>query len=150
MTGLNDLYQEIIKDHNKQPRNYGALAGADHVAHGHNPLCGDKLTLYLSLKDDTVSEIHFEGSGCAISTASASLMTESVKGQALADVESLYRKMHHLLTEGTASDEGPDLDKLTVFSGVHEYPARVKCATLAWHTLDAAIKSQQATVSTED
>lgn len=149
MSMLNDLYQEVIKDHNKQPRNFGTLPAADHVAHGHNPLCGDKLSVYLDVADGTVKDLRFEGSGCAISTASASMMTESVKGRPISEIDGLYHAMHQLLTEGLAPAAGPDLGKLEVFAGVHEYPARVKCATLAWHTLEAALKADSATVSTE-
>lgn len=153
MEDLRDLYQEVILDHNKRPRNFGPLEDASHSADGHNPLCGDQLRVFLRLEGDTVREVSFEGSGCAISTASASLMTESVKGRTLAEAERLFEEFHELLTGdpsvvGKASQE---LGKLAVFSGVREFPVRVKCATLAWHTLKAALKSkgESATASTE-
>ena len=152
MSDLRDLYQEVILDHNKKPRNYGTLPTPDRLAHGHNPLCGDKLTLCVTLDDqERVSDIRFEGSGCAISTASASMMTESVKGKPIGEIDALYKKMHDLLTgEGEAhADDGPSLGKLEVFAGVHEYPARVKCASLAWHTLEAALHRPADTVTTE-
>lgn len=151
MSDLRDLYQEVILDHHKKPRNFGSLPEADRASHGHNPLCGDKLTLCLNVDaDGRISDIRFEGSGCAISTASASMMTESVKGKAIAEVDALYHKMHAMLTgDGDADAEGPPLGKLEVFAGVHEYPARVKCASLAWHTLEAALHRSDETVTTE-
>ena len=151
MEDLRDLYQEVILDHNKRPRNFGPLEQASHRADGHNPLCGDHLSVFLTLDGDTVREVSFEGSGCAISTASASLMTESVKGRTLEEAERLFEGFHELLTGdpsvvGKASEE---LGKLAVFSGVREFPVRVKCATLAWHTLKAALDGEQNSASTE-
>lgn len=135
-----DLYQELILDHNKRPRNAGKLESPNRSANGYNPLCGDRITVQLEMDGDTVSDIRFEGSGCAISTASASLMTDSVKGKSTAEVTALFEKFHNLITdEGSAGETGPDLGKLKVFAGVGKYPARVKCATLAWHTVKAAL-----------
>ena len=150
MSDLMDLYQEVILDHNKTPRNFGSMADADHSAEGNNPLCGDQLRLYLKMDGDRVEQIRFEGSGCAISTASASLMTEVVVGKTRREVEALYQSFHELLTgdPSVVAEAGPELGKLAVFSGVREYPVRVKCATLAWHTLQAALKDED-TVSTE-
>jgi nitrogen fixation NifU-like protein len=151
MSDLRDLYQEVILDHHKKPRNYGSLESPDRVSDGHNPLCGDRLHLCVDLDDQgRIADIRFEGSGCAISTASASMMTESVKGKPIAEVDALYHKMHAMLTgEGEADGDGPPLGKLEVFAGVHEYPARVKCASLAWHTLEAALHRSDETVTTE-
>ena len=138
---LSDLYQEVILDHNKTPRNFGPLEGADRHADGHNPLCGDQLRVYLALDGDTVSDVHFEGSGCAISKASASLMTEAVKGKSKSEVETMFKAFHDLMTgdPSVRGAAGAELGKLAVFEGVREFPVRVKCATLAWHTLDAAL-----------
>ena len=137
---LRELYQEVIFDHNRNPRNYRPLPAASHHADGHNPLCGDQLTVYLQVEDGVVREASFVGHGCAISTASASLMTEAVKGKPVAEVEALFRDVHALLTEGReAADPARDFGKLEVLSGVKEFPARVKCATLAWHTLHNAL-----------
>jgi SUF system NifU family Fe-S assembly protein len=144
---LNDLYQEVIIDHSKRPRNFRRLPGANRTAQGHNPLCGDKITLDVKVEDGQIGEIAFQGSGCAISTASASLMTESVKGKTLAEAESLFGKFHNLITSDKPA--ASDLGKLAVFSGVREFPARAKCATLAWHTLRAALQDSGAPVSTE-
>lgn len=151
MNELMDLYQEVILDHNKSPRNFGSLEGADHFAEGNNPLCGDRLKLYLKVEDDRVAEVRFEGVGCAISTASASLMTEVVRGKTLSEVRQLFEAFHELLTgdPSVAAHAGPELGKLTVFSGVREFPVRVKCATLSWHTLQAALYESGATISTE-
>ena len=150
MSDLMDLYQEVILDHNKRPRNYGKPESCDHTADGHNPLCGDRLTLYLVTDGDRVVDIHFEGSGCAISTASASLMTETVKGKTLAEVERLFDGFHELLTgdPSVVAKAAPELGKLAVFEGVREFPVRVKCATLSWHTLQAALKGAD-TATTE-
>ena len=144
--GLRELYQETIFDHNRKPRNFHAMPDADHVARGHNPLCGDQLTVYLRVADGKVSEVSFEGHGCAISTASASLMTEAVKGRPIAEVEALFRDFHALLT-----DVPPERDfgKLQVLAGVREFPVRVKCATLAWHTLHNAITGASDPAKTE-
>jgi len=146
MNGLGDLYQEMILEHYKSPRNFGVLESADHVAHGDNPLCGDKIAVTVKMKGDRIEDIKFKGSGCAISTASASLMTEAVKGKTKGEAESLYEKFHPMVM-GTGSAEG--VGKLEVFSGVHEFPIRVKCATLAWHTLRAALEGNKEPVSTE-
>jgi nitrogen fixation NifU-like protein len=147
MSDLSDLYQEVILDHNRRPRNFGVLEQPTHHAEGHNPLCGDRLTLHLRLDGDVVREIAFQGSGCAISRASASLMTDSVKGRSLADVRSLFERFHRMVT--TPPDVAvEDLGKLSVLAGVREFPVRVKCASLAWHTLKAALDREQRT-STE-
>jgi nitrogen fixation NifU-like protein len=150
MSDLTDLYQEIILDHNRQPRNFGALPECNHEAEGYNPLCGDRLNVYLTVVDDVIQDIHFDGSGCAISKASASLMTEAVKGKTLAEVEALFGGFHDLLTgDPSVRGEAPaELGKLAVFEGVREFPVRVKCATLAWHTLQAAL-SGDTKISTE-
>lgn len=145
--GLRDLYQEVIFDHNRNPRNYGEMADASHRADGHNPLCGDQLTVYVQLSGDVVEKAMFIGHGCAISTASASLMTEAVKGKTVQEVEALFRDMHAMLTE--AHPEARDFGKLEVLSGVREFPARVKCATLAWHTLHNAINEARDIAKTE-
>ena len=150
MSELDDLYQEVILDHNKRPRNRGEMTDADRQARGYNPFCGDRVTVFLKIKDGIVHEVRFEGSGCAISTASASLMTECVKGRTLEEAKAMFAKFHGLVTgEPVETSEGPDLGKLEVFSGVCKYPARVKCATLAWHTVKAAIENGDETVSTE-
>lgn len=147
MSDLRELYQEVIFDHNRHPRNFGKLADANRRADGNNPLCGDSLSLYLKVENDVITDIRFEGMGCAISTASASLMTERLKGMKVADAEGLFRKFHAVVTE-SGEGEGPELGKLSVLTGVRDYPARVKCATLAWHTLEAALHNQ-GTASTE-
>ena len=147
---LKELYRDVILDHNRNPRNYGHLeAGAGvRQADGHNPLCGDRLTVYVRMNGDTLEDVRFEGSGCAISTAAASLMTEAVKGKERAAVHALFDEVHRLLTHHDAQP-GRELGKLAALSGVREFPARVKCATLSWHTLNAALDSGAATVSTE-
>lgn len=154
MSDLLDLYQEIILDHNRRPRNFGSLPVADRSADGDNPLCGDKIHLEIDLEDDHIAGIAFQGAGCAISTASASLMTEAVKGKSLEEAHSLYESFHDLLTgktEGAERGGEPvDLGKLQALVGVREYPMRVKCATLAWHTLEAALADRGETVTTED
>ncbi len=151
MNELGDLYQELILDHYKQPRNFGALADANRVARGDNPLCGDKVAITLRLEGERIADLRFKGSGCAISTASASLMTEAVKGLAPAEARALFDRFHRLVTGQRNGSAGPaaDLGKLEVFSGVSEFPVRVKCASLAWHTLKAALEDQKDTVSTE-
>ena len=151
MSDLFDLYQEVILDHNKTPRNFGPMDNPDHFAEGNNPLCGDQLRLYIKMDGDRVEQIRFEGSGCAISTASASLMTEIIGGKTREEVEVLYESFHDLLTgdPSVVAEAGPELGKLAVFSGVREFPVRVKCATLAWHTLQAALKDQELAVTTE-
>ena len=151
MSDLRALYQEVILDHSKKPRNYRVLEGADHHAEGYNPLCGDRITIYVKLENDRISDVSFQGSGCAISTSSASLLTETLKGKTLDEADALFEKFHNLVTgkiNGTL-DENADLGKLAVFSGVAEFPVRVKCVRLAWHTLRSAVKDEEKTVSTE-
>jgi nitrogen fixation NifU-like protein len=143
---LKDLYREVILDHNRSPRNFGRLTPADAEADGHNPLCGDQLHLTLRLKGDRLSELAFDGSGCAISVASASLMSEAVKGKSRAEIEALYREVHALLTGGN-TEPSPALGKLLALGGVREFPARVKCASLCWHTLQAALARHDAALS---
>ena len=145
---LKDLYRDVILDHNRQPRTFGRIEGTDAQADGHNPLCGDRLTGFVRLNGEQVEDIRFEGKGCAISTASASLMTEAVKGKDRAAIQSLYDKVHELLTQQDAPTDA-SLGKLAALSGVREFPARVKCASLCWHTLNAALAHGAATVSTE-
>ncbi|HLS55278.1 MAG TPA: SUF system NifU family Fe-S cluster assembly protein [Zeimonas sp.] len=144
---LRELYQEVIFDHNRSPRNFRRMDDADRVAEGHNPLCGDQLTLYVRLEDGVIADASFVGHGCAISTASASLMTEAVKGQTVEAVEALFRDFHALLTG--APPEGRDFGKLEVLAGVREFPVRVKCATLAWHTLHNALTGEGEPAKTE-
>ena len=144
---VDDLYQETILDHSKRPRNFHVMADANRHAEGYNPLCGDKLRLYLKVENDIVQDASFEGSGCAISTASASLMTESLKGKTREEALKLLDKFHDLLTTDAAA--GKDLGKLVVFCGVRDYPARVKCATLAWHTLKSALNDSAEVATTE-
>lgn len=136
---LQDLYQEIIIDHSKQPRNYGELANANHCKCGLNPLCGDQLTLAIRVGNEIVEDVRFNGNGCAISMASASLMTEAIKGKTVSEIKNLFDQFHHLVTKGEAKHDSENLGKLAVFSGVASFPVRVKCATLAWHTLKAAV-----------
>jgi nitrogen fixation protein NifU and related proteins len=145
---LKDLYRDVILDHNRQPRNFGRIDAADGRADGHNPLCGDQLSVFVRLAGERVADIRFEGKGCAISTASASLMTEAVKGKDRAAIRELFERVHALLTR---ADAPPDitLGKLAALSGVREFPARVKCASLCWHTLNAALEHGVATISTE-
>jgi nitrogen fixation NifU-like protein len=145
---LKELYRDVILDHNKRPRNFGKLESSDAHADGHNPLCGDRLTVFLKMDGDRVEDIRFEGKGCAISTASASLMTEAIKGKDRADIGQLFDKIHSMLTRQDAVAD-PSLGKLAALSGVREYPARVKCASLCWHTLNAALDKGATTVSTE-
>ena len=145
---LKDLYRDVILDHNRQPRNFGRLEGADAQAEGHNPLCGDRLSVFLRLEGDHVQDVRFEGKGCAISTASASLMTEAVKGKSRSQIGELFNKVHALLTRQDAVP-GSELGKLAALSGVREFQARVKCASLCWHTLNAALEHSASTVSTE-
>jgi nitrogen fixation NifU-like protein len=150
MSDLRDLYQEVILDHTKRPRNFGALGSATHRATGRNPLCGDQLVLMLDIKDDVVRDARFAGKGCAISTASASLLTEAVKGKTTAEAHDLFARFHGVVT--APSDSQPDvsgLGKLAVLAGVREFPMRVKCASLAWHTLEAALAGASEPVSTE-
>lgn len=146
MSELDDLYQEVILDHYKKPRNFGTLADADRCARGDNPLCGDKLSLFVKMEGETIADIRFQGAGCAISTASASIMTDGVKGKTRAEIDAMFEKFHRMVT---GARPGDGLGKLEVFSGVSEFPVRVKCATLAWHTLRAALDRRTDPVSTE-
>ena len=136
---LKDLYRDIIVDHNRHPRNFREMADADRQADGFNPLCGDRLTVYVKLDGERIVDVSFHGSGCAISVASASLLTESVKGRSVAEAETLFGRMHELLTRDDSGVDVESLGKLGALSGVREFPARVKCASLCWHTLDAAL-----------
>jgi nitrogen fixation protein NifU and related proteins len=145
---LKELYRDVILDHNRHPRNFGSLDGDVHRADGHNPLCGDRLSVFVRMNGERLEDIRFEGTGCAISTASASLMTEAVKGRDRAGVRELFARVHALLTRADAPADAT-LGKLAALSGVREYPARVKCASLCWHTLNAALEHGAATVSTE-
>ena len=146
---LNDLYRDVIVDHNRHPRNFRPMPDADRHAEGFNPLCGDRLTLYVKLDGDTISDVSFQGSGCAISVASASLLSESVKGKPIAEAERLFATMHALLTRDDVEVDVAGLGKLGALSGVRRFPARVKCASLCWHTLDAALHRQTEPVRTE-
>ena len=151
MNDLQDLYREVILDHNRQPRNFGELENADRVVEGVNPLCGDRMTLYVNLDGERVSDIRFKGTGCAISVASSSLMTEKAKGNSVAEVQELFDRVHTMLT-GDGLESGLELerlDKLAALSGVRAYPTRVKCATLAWHALIGAISGSKDHISTE-
>ena len=150
MPDLRELYQDVILEHSKAPRNYREIGGANRKVEGYNPLCGDRYTIYLTLENDSIRDISFQGSGCAISKASASMMTQSVKGKTKDQAEELFTSFHNLVTGQTAPNSAtPDIGKLSVFSGVSEYPVRVKCATLAWHTLRAALAGESETISTE-
>ena len=148
MSELRELYQEVILDHNRSPRNFGPLEGADLQADGHNPLCGDKISIAVKVEDGVLTDVRFEGSGCAISKASASLMTEGVKGKSLDEARAMFQRFRQLVTDQDALVD-PSLGKLAVFAGVRDYPARVKCAILAWHTLRAAVDDNHDIVSTE-
>ena len=150
MTDLRELYQEVILDHTRKPRNFGPLETPSEVAHGNNPLCGDVITVYLDVEGDVVRDVRFDGKGCAISTASASLMTEAIKGKTTGEVEALFERFHGVVT--APPDEEVDIDelgKLAVFAGVREFPMRVKCASLSWHTLRSALQGDGETVTTE-
>ena len=141
MSDLSDLYQEVILDHNRRPRNFHALADASHSAEGYNPLCGDRLTLYLKLADGTIEDVAFQGAGCAISKASASMMTDALKGRTVAEANALFDRFHRMVT--TPPDQAvEDMGKLSSLAGVREFPVRVKCASLAWHTLKAAMNNE--------
>jgi nitrogen fixation protein NifU and related proteins len=146
-SALDELYQEVILDHNRRPRNFRTIEQGRH-AEGHNPLCGDRLTVYLKIEGDRIQDASFQGSGCAISKASASLMTDLIKGKTIAEADALFERFHRLVTR-SADDPVEDLGKLSVFAGVRQYPARVKCASLAWHTLRAAAEARNEVVSTE-
>ena len=149
MAELRDHYQEVILEHSKAPRNYRVLEHAHHRAEGFNPLCGDRFTVYVEMDGETIRDISFQGSGCAISKASASMMTQSVKGRTRAEAKTLLENFRQVVTGHIASDDDHALARLSVFSGVSEYPVRVKCATLAWHTLRAALEGRPETISTE-
>ena len=150
MSDLRDLYQEVILDHNRRPHNFRRRDDADRVCEGYNPLCGDRLTLFVDLEGDRINELTFEGTGCAISRASASLMTDALKGRTLAEAQALFERFHELVTSPPdAPADTTGLGKLAVFSGVREYPTRIKCAVLSWHTLRAALAGDQTRVSTE-
>jgi nitrogen fixation NifU-like protein len=142
MNDLRELYQEVILDHSKRPRNFHGLSGASHRAEGYNPLCGDRATVYLRVEDGVVKEASFEGAGCSISTASASMMTDALRGRTVVEAKALFERFHELVTAdpGRAAEVAPELGKLAVFQGVHEFPMRVKCASLAWHTMKAALE----------
>ena len=143
MSELSELYQQVILDHNKKPRNFHKLENANRSAEGYNPLCGDHLNVYLHVEDDEVKEVSFEGSGCAISKASASMMTQAVKGKTKAEAETLFNEFHRMATgELDEETEANHLGKLTIFAGVRDFPARVKCATLSWHTMHAALNKE--------
>ncbi len=145
---LRDLYQEVLLDHNRRPRNFQRLEGADRTAEGYNPLCGDQITVFLKFDGDMIRDISFQGSGCAISKSAASMMTASLKGKTRGEAEALFAKFHAMLT-GKPDAKPEELGKLVVFAGVTEFPIRVKCATLPWHTLHAALQGAQEPVSTE-
>jgi nitrogen fixation NifU-like protein len=144
---LRDLYQEVILEHSKKPRNFGELASANHKAEGYNPLCGDHYTVFVNVKDGAIDEIGFTGAGCAISKASASMMTQTLKGKSTAEADAIFTNFHDLVTGHQANVDA--LGKLGVFAGVSEYPLRVKCATLAWHAVRAALRGDQEAISTE-
>ena len=146
---LKDLYRDVIVDHNRNPRNFGKLEPADAKADGHNPLCGDRLTIYADLDGDRIRQVKFEGSGCAISVASASLLTEAVRGKSVAEFEQLFEQVHSLLTDHESTVDTASLGKLAALSGVREFPSRVKCASLCWHTLRAALHHADKPVTTE-
>ena len=143
---LTDLYQQVILDHSKSPRNFHKLENANRTAQGHNPLCGDHYTIYAVMDGDVIKDIGFQGSGCAISKASASILTDSLKGKTKAEVKALFDKVHEMVTTGKSND---GLGKLAVFAGVHKFPARVKCAILPWHAVVAAVEGRQEPVTTE-
>ena len=150
MSDLRELYQDVILDHNRRPRNFRRLDCANRTCEGFNPLCGDRLTLFLEMEGDRIKEVTFEGTGCAISRASASLMTDALKGKTLAEVDALFERFHQLVTsDPEAAPDISGLGKLAVFAGVREHPSRIKCATLSWHTLRAAVTNGEKIVSTE-
>lgn len=149
MADLRDMYQEVILEHSKVPRNYRALDTPDRKAEGYNPLCGDRCTVYLAMQGDVIEDIAFQGSGCAISRASASMMTQSLKGKTVSEAEDLFQNFHRMVTCQSNDGNHPEVGKLAVFAGVSAFPARVKCATLAWHTLQAALHEQREPVTTE-
>ena len=150
MSSLRELYQQVILDHNRSPRNFRTMVDPDRSSEGHNPLCGDHLSLYVKLNGNRIADIAFQGAGCAISKASASLMTDAVKGQTFQEAQSLFGKFRDLVTSDVSAEPVVDgIGKLVVFAGVREFPVRIKCATLAWHTLQAALENSQAPVTTE-
>jgi nitrogen fixation NifU-like protein len=149
MSELSDLYQQVILDHNRNPQNFHRPPSANQKAEGYNPLCGDKITVYLRVNGETIQEVGFEGSGCAISKASGSLMTTSIKGKTKKQIQSLSKKFQEMVTSDLNTPPPADMGKLAVFAGVREFPMRVKCATLAWHTLNAALEGKKETISTE-
>ncbi len=149
MSELRELYQEVILDHNRKPRNFKKLERANRTAAGYNPLCGDQVRVYLDVENGVIRDIGFEGSGCAISRAAASMMTTSLKGKTLDEAEQLFERFHHMLTASGDSSNYAELGKLAVFAGVSEFPSRVKCASLPWHTLHAALAGTDEPVSTE-
>jgi len=150
MSDLDDLYQEVILDHNKSPRNFRAIAGANRRADGYNPLCGDQVTVFLQVEDGVIKDISFQGSGCAISKASASMMTTELKGKPESAAHELFENVHHMLTgEPGGEGGGARVGKLAILSGVCKFPARVKCASLAWHTMESALKGDRQGVKTE-
>jgi nitrogen fixation NifU-like protein len=151
MSDLSDLYQELILDHQKNPQNFGDLAGANHHAEGFNPLCGDKISLDLRMDEGgVIQDLRFKGSGCAISKASASMMTVALKGKKIGEAEKMFREFHDMVTGKDDAPAAKSLGKLKVFAGVRQYPARVKCASLAWHTMEAALHDENKIVSTDD
>jgi nitrogen fixation protein NifU and related proteins len=147
MSELRDLYQEVILEHSRHPRNYRVMEPASHKVEGFNPLCGDRFTIYLDVKDGAIHDVSFQGSGCAISKASASMMTQTLKGKTAGEAEEIFTRFHDLVTGH--GDSGQDLGKLAVFAGVSEFPVRVKCATLSWHALRAALQGKEEAISTE-
>lgn len=150
MMDLRELYQEVILDHNRRPRNFGTLEEANRTATGHNPLCGDSVRVYLVVEDNVIKDVRFDGTGCAISRASASMMTDAVKGKTIEEVKQLFSTFHEMVTGRPGQfTEAEEMGKLGVFAGVCEFPARVKCASLAWHTLNAALEARPEPVSTE-
>jgi nitrogen fixation NifU-like protein len=153
MSELRELYQEVILDHGKSPRNFGRPATVTGESHGHNPLCGDTITIYLDVEDGVIKDVGFEGRGCAISMASASMMTDMLRGKSVKEVEVMFKSFHGLVAPQDAvcapGFQAPELDKLIVLAGVREFPMRVKCATLPWHTMKAALKGESEEISTE-
>jgi nitrogen fixation protein NifU and related proteins len=144
---LSDLYQEVILDHSRSPRNFRTLEGANRLAEGHNPLCGDHITVFLKLEGDVIREISFQGSGCAISKASASIMTETLKGKTKAEANKIFHRFHDLIMTG--KDGGQEMGKLAVMAGVHKFPNRIKCAILPWHAVEACLEGKKDPISTE-
>jgi len=149
MDDLRELYQQVILDHNKNPKNFGKLDPANRTAEGYNPLCGDRIDLYLQVEDEVIKDISFRGHGCAISKASASVMTTMLKGKSTAEAEQLFKKFQKLITNDAEAVDPEEMGKLAIFAGVREFPLRIKCAGLAWHTMVAALKNENTTVSTE-